>query len=209
MTITELQDKARLYLDEYAPFNDSALLATNNIDVKPIQTYITETLDEAANELLMVLPLHLVKSEELNVTDHKINKDGSGVLYLGDNFLRLNTLKMESWYKPVRIAEKEDDLTNGFQYNPYTMGNPYKPVVVLHQDGALGKSLHYFSCPTTDTEHNIEIGLQISRFDRNNIQDDIAELFAINCAIRVLSIYGMSADALQGQLTAMIQSLSK
>ena len=100
MTYNELIDRVKVKMEEYTPFAESAMIAapeSMGFDVKPIVSYIKKTLDESCNEVLMVLPLHLIRSSQMVIIDQIKNADGSGVIGLGDSFLRVHSFKMKDW----------------------------------------------------------------------------------------------------------------
>ncbi len=217
MIIEELIERVRVLIDEHSPFSDAELLVATEeegYETKPITTYIDRSIDEAADEMLYSLPLHMIEPSQMVILQHIKNSDGTGILGIGDDFLRIHTLKFKSWQRPIHINYMEEDPITDLQYNPYTMGTPHKPVVVLHKNNVvlpMNKALYYYSCGRGDRKHELEIAWQVSRFDRGNIQDDLADLFALNCAARVLSIMGMNeqARAMSERLSAGIQLRSR
>ena len=208
MTIEQLITLTRTKMEEFSPFNDTALIAApqdTGLEDKPIQAYIEQNMEEAANSVLMMLPLRLIVPEDITTDTKTINKDGSGSVEIGDDYLRLHSFKMQSWEKEVNFAIDETHPLYILQDNPYTMGNSYKPVVVFKQN-SYAKELRYYSCPRTDKTHDIEYARQVTRFNKYNIQDSLAEFYATKCAELVYKIYGMADNAtiMQVELEKMI-----
>lgn len=197
MTFEQLITLTRTKMEEFSPFNDSALIATQQetgSEDKPVESYIKQNMEEAANSVLMMLPLRLIEPNEISIGSKKINKDGSGKIEIGDDYLKLHSFKMASWDKEVNFAIDETHPLYILQENPYTMGNFHKPVVVFKKNNN-GNELRYYSCPRRDKDHEIEYALQVSRFDKNYIQDSLAEFYATKCAELVYKIYGMADNA--------------
>lgn len=208
MTFEQLITLTRTKMEEFSPFNDTELIAapqTLGFEDKPVQSYIEQNMEEAANSVLMMLPLRLIVPEDITIGAKKINKDGSGSVEIGDDYLRLHSFKMKSWEKEVNFAIDETHPLYILQDNPYTMGNSYKPVVVFKQK-TYAKELRYYSCPRRDKAHDIEYARQVTRFNQYNIQDSLAEFYATKCAELVYKIYGMADNAtiMQVELEKMI-----
>ncbi len=198
MTFDELVNLTKVKMEEFTPFAESAMLASSQsvgFEVKPIVSYIEQTMSEAANSILMVIPLRLIMPTEMTIIEHKHLPNGVGVLGLTDDFLRLHTLQMQTWDKPVHYITEIDDPLYVLQHNPYTMGSFHKPVVVMNTDLSvmpMNKALRYYSCPKEDAERNISASWQVSVFDKDEIQADLAEFYATKCASIVYGIYGMT-----------------
>lgn len=208
MTFEQLITLTRTKMEEFSPFNDDALIAIPQItgfEDKPVTSYIEKNMEEAANSVLMMLPLRLIVPEDIAIGTKTINKDGSGSVEIGDDYLRLHSFKMKSWEKEVNFAIDETHPLYILQDNPYTMGNSYKPVVVFKQN-SYTKELRYYSCPRRDKTHDIEYARQVTRFNKYNIQDSLAEFYATKCAELVYKIYGMADNAtiMQVELDKMI-----
>lgn len=208
MTFEQLITLTRTKMEEFSPFNDTASIAAPQnpgFEDKPVQAYIEQNMEEAANSVLMMLPLRLIIPEDITYDNQTINKDGSGSIEIGDDYLRLHSFKMKSWEREVNFAIDETHPLYILQDNPYTMGNSYKPVVVFKQN-AYAKELRYYSCQRKDKTHEIEYARQVTRFNKNYIQDSLAEFYATKCAELVYKIYGMADNAtiMQVELEKMI-----
>lgn len=208
MTFDQLVILTRTKMEEFSPFNDTALIAAPQVlgfEDKPVQSYIEQNMDEAANSVLMLLPLRLIVPEDIAIGTKTINRDGSGKVEIGDDYLKLHSFKMKSWDREVNFAIDETSPLAILQDNPYTMGNFHKPVVVFKQSNYV-KELRYYSCPRKDKSHDIEYARQVTRFNKYNIQDSLAEFYATKCAELVFKIYGMADNAtiMQAELEKLI-----
>lgn len=216
MTFEELIDRVKVKMEEYTPFAETTAIAASEsmgFETKPIVSYIKRTIDEAANEMLMVLPLHLIRSEKMTIIEQIRYTNGSGVIGLGENFLRVHRFKMKDWRTTLHHAEYEGSPIAQLQDNPYTRGRAYKPVLVYHRSLDVfpkNKSLSYYSCPAGSTQE-IETAWQVSRFDKDDFQEDLTEFYALNCAKKVYDIYGMSdkSSLIGGELDKLIETYNR
>lgn len=129
------------------------LSSGDNIDeLKPVYSYINAHIEEAANEVLLSAPLNRlipIDGTVLEKTFNAYNEDEGNYEYtfkwnlnsalskvvgnkinLPPNFLRLYSLKMSTWDRPVHKAITKTDHLYTLQYNQFTRGTEKKPVVV-------------------------------------------------------------------------------
>jgi hypothetical protein len=208
MTYEALIKLTKAKLEEFSPFNDNALIATSGLsgyEDKPVEAYIDNYMDEACNWILSVVPLRLIEPTSITIIKQTNHRDGTGELEIGDDYLRLYTFKMQSWDRAVKVAIDETNPLFILQDNKYTMGNMHKPVVTYQREEGI-HILKYFSCPKSDRDRTIEKAFQVSRFNRNNIQDSLAEFYATKCAELVYKTYGMADNAtiMQAEIEKMI-----
>lgn len=194
MTGAEIKDLVIVKLEEHSAFltedNTSGPLLSGGDslqEVKPVYSYIDAQLPEAANEVLLAVPIHklIPKVDNPNVT---ANEDGTGVITLADDFLRLHTLKMKEWIRPVHLAITPQHPLYAQQFVKYTRGNQHKPVVVYHGESSTSRELSYYS---VSTDHTVDSMLYVAKFsETENYNDSVAELIALNCAKKVLEVFG-------------------
>lgn len=108
-------------------------------EVKPIYSYIDEQLPSAANEILVSAPLNRLvpksftqmKADYVGGTSNTMSLTSirDSKIYLPPDFLRLHTLKVNEWARPVHSAITSDNPLYQLQFSPYTKGTPQKPVV--------------------------------------------------------------------------------
>ena len=128
-------------MEEYTPYgpdSGEALLAGgDNLDeVKPVYSYIHQNLAQAANEMLAIAPIHKLLYKEENVigvADEEDNQIGS--IALPSDFLRVHTLWMKGWRRPIHDALIEGHPISTLQYTKWTRGTKQKPVGVLDGRG--------------------------------------------------------------------------
>ena len=133
---SEIHNLVVVKLEEYSPYNptsDGPLLSGGDVldEMKPIYSYISQHLNEAADEMLRIVPVGrcIPKScDNLPIEDD--NDMFIGKVALPYDYLRLHTFKMDGWKKPVHYANKAGDPTCSKQQYVRTRGNIYKPVVV-------------------------------------------------------------------------------
>jgi hypothetical protein len=216
MTYNELIDRVKVKMEEYTPFSEVAMIAAPEqagFEVKPIVSYIDKTLEESANEVLMTLPLNLIRSEEMVIIDQIKHPDGTGVIGLGDNFLRVHSFKMKDWKHTLHYSVQEDSEVAELQENPYTMGRIHKPVLVYHRSLDVfpkNKALCYYSC-LPNSKQEIEQSWQVSCFDKYNIQEDLSEFYVLNCAKKVYGIFGLAEKVtlMDNEFVSLVSNYTK
>lgn len=192
----EIKRKVVVKLEEFSPYapdreDVGPLVSGQDIleEVKPIYSYIEETLPQAANEILLVAPLDKLESER---ADHRvcvhvcqdILHGKTGTVSMPSDFLRLRALRMNTWTRVVKVAAHPTSALAYAQDNEWTMGTPQKPVVVLDEN-----KLRYYSIKA-GAEHTIEEFRYIPVFsEAGEYNDNIAELIALNCAKKVYEIF--------------------
>ena len=187
MTREDLIKKVIVKIEEVSPFeHDEDLLAisyTPDSNVKPIRAYIDKTLDEACNDVLSIVPLHLIKPTDF-LKDAQVE---DGYVRLPKDFLRLYAIRFAEWEREVNIPIVPTNPLYKLQWNKYTQGKPTKPVCALNTNERGEKVLEYWSVRTSTTLVKAQY---VARFNDMFIQSDLADLYATMTAIKVLDILG-------------------
>ena len=143
---SEIVDLVIVKLEEKSAFlaengkGGPILSSGDNIDeLKPVYSYINAHIAEAANEVLLAAPLNrLIPKNGLEFrsgTSQNISKKdwkmviNSNEITLPPDFLRMYTLRMKEWTRPVHKAITKTDHLYTLQFNKFTKGTPQKPVV--------------------------------------------------------------------------------
>ena len=146
------EEQIRLYvlgcIDEVLP-GDAVNLGLNY----PIGQF----MNEAAVQLLLTAPLHLVPLEDFSDAVPDVYPDGHGRVELPEGFLRLAEFRMRGWRRSVFSPYGRSDSSYARQSNPYTRGDEFCPAVVLDE-----RYLYYYALPE-HTEHAIEGALAVAR----------------------------------------------
>jgi hypothetical protein len=185
LVITKLEERSAFLSDNS---NGPILSGGDNLgELKPVYDYVDEQLPIAANEVLLSAPIHKLYATTVSNPTSSNNGDGTGTITVPVDFLRLHTLKMTEWSKPVHIAISIDHPLYRNQLNKYTRGHKDKPVVVLSNVGA-SSILTYYS---VSKDHSVEKLMYIKKFSKDDsYHDTVAELIALNCAKKIYEIYG-------------------
>ena len=159
----EITNLVIVKLEEYSPYGPSSgstLLAGGDRlnEVKPVYSYIAQHLAEAANEMLMIAPIHklLYKDARMGaVVDSEDNQ--IGCIPLPVDFLRLHTLRMDGWTRPLHSITYEGNPAYTLQFNKWTRGTCQKPVVIFNGDGATLplKNIEVSVIPEADIENEL------------------------------------------------------
>lgn len=211
MSGRDIENLVIVKMEEYSPFDPSSVgagvLLGNGDDldeIKPIYTYVHQNIDAAANEMLRVIPLnHLDSTTSTNSTPvQDATNSVVGYIVIPQDYLRLHSLQMGGWKKVVHATVNIGEPLADAQENEWTMGHPYKPVVVLDED-----KLRYYSI-AKDTAHSIALFKYIARFDMYaEYKQEVAEVIALNCAKKVYEIFG-NTEAVSAMSNEMNSILS-
>lgn len=191
LVITKLEERSAFLSDNS---NGPILSGGDNLgELKPVYDYVDEQLPIAANEVLLSAPIHKLYATAMSSPTSSQNTDGTGVVTLPQDFLRLHTLKMKEWSVPVHIAISVDHPLYRDQLNKYTRGHKDKPVVVLNRvTNSLPKvSYNLLTYYSVEEDHTVEQLWYIKKFEMTDeYNDTVAELIALNCAKKIYEIYG-------------------
>jgi hypothetical protein len=172
-------------------------------ELKPIYSYVDQQLEQAANEVLRVVPVHRLPSCEKQGTDlTSSSNDGVCIITLPDDFLRLVRVKLAEWSNPVIVPISVDHPLYRHQFNKYTRGHQDKPVAV-YIDTADKKELE---CYSYSNNGDVEYLSYIQKFEKGSDYDTtIAELIALTCARKVFEVYGNTEQV--SMMTSEIQNV--
>ena len=129
--VTVLCDKVRIAIDEIVDQGTDS--SFDNI----LDREIYQAIDHAVLQLCQELPVDVMEAKNADVqtvqTEHGDgpSDDGTGVVLLPADFLRLVKFKLASWNRAVR--ELTDPLSDEakMQASKWTRGNPQKPKAML------------------------------------------------------------------------------
>lgn len=208
----DIENLVIVKLEEYTPFGPSKeeeagpILSGNDIlnEVKPIYSYVNQSLAEAADEILRVVPINYLYPEEAHCCAHENKDHKTGHIHQPEDYLRLHTLRMKSWEKSVHHTYAVDTPEWELQQNEWTRGSFTKPVVVYD-----APFLCYYSVKESN-QHIIEKFLYIPRFDKHSeYKEEVAELIAINCAKKVLEVFGNTEqiNILTTELNSVLENM--
>lgn len=127
MTRDEIKEVVKHKLDEVSHFD------TYQIDSV---AFIEEFLDSAAEKVLLTVPLHTIPPYHIDPSIYMgvvqtAYANGTGIVYLPSDFLRLSSFKMEEWDRAVSHPISMEHPLYNLQKNNVTRGKPSKPVVVI------------------------------------------------------------------------------
>lgn len=210
MTRENIIQAVKVKLEELSPFDDGLMLLTNNAE-KPIISYIGAILEEASDEVLMLLPLYMINPHQIPLPTQLLISDNVGQVTLPGDFLRLHTIKHVNWSQAVHTAIKAEHPDYNLQKNPYTRGKYINPVVVV-DDTAGGKKLLLYSIPSTvpTLETALYVPKQQKILTGDYCSDIIAPYVIQLAAIKISGIYGRAENfkLLQEEFNNKLQLLT-
>jgi hypothetical protein len=196
--------KVKVKLEEFSPFDEpKSLVAIADSNVKPINSYIDETLDTAYDNVLLLVPLHLVKENTTDIASSKVDvKNRVGYMDVPDDYLRLHSVMYDKWQRMVNKAIYPDQAEYALQRNQYTRGGFAKPVVAINNN----KFELYSIRPTM----KCECFKYIPKTTQGNrdFEDTIVDAVVMQCAILVLEVFEQAnkAQMLSQELSNLINS---
>lgn len=206
LVITKLEERSAFLSDNS---NGPILSGGDNLgELKPIYDYVDEQLPIAANEVLLSAPLHKLYATAMSSPTSSPNSDGTGVITLPQDFLRLHTLKMQEWSVPLHIAISVDHPLYRHQLNKYTRGHKDKPVAVLNHIIQSSPKVEYnlLTYYSVENNHKVDKLWYIKEFETaDEFNDTVAEMIALNCAKKIYEIYGNTEQV--GLMTTEIQNV--
>lgn len=221
-TQEEYIEAVKVKLEEISPFKEpDEFIASDDSSansVKPIISYIDQSLDEAAHNCLRSLPLSLLHADIERKTDGmSIDVNGVGII-IGINatyrYVRFHHSALEHDITAFITSESPIYL---LQQNTHTRGGQAKPVAVVasYHDGSNAGQMEIYSFPSSDTEGDYVL-LYIDT-EKNpasdapgaKIQSPIDDLIVLECARIVFNILGNADGAKRclNDFTSKVQSI--
>ena len=202
MTKTEIIRRVKILMEELTPFDDGLIVL--NSDVKPIESYIDNSLQPSCDEMLKQCPLHLTTPKTL-VTNGKLtarldNNKNIGTLTLPSDFIRLHTFKMRGWERPIQrlISVENPDYIK--QLNPFTRGGNSKPVMV-RKSGIV-------EIYTYDASDRVETALYVARIDMQEQYIEMSEeLYNALCHLIAANVYAVFGNKQSEYMQTKYQTL--
>ncbi|MBO7317243.1 MAG: hypothetical protein J6U43_00780 [Bacteroidales bacterium] len=151
MNKAKLIADVRHCLDEQGLLTDIAMSLEDSL---PIDQRIEALACSSFNTLQHILPLKYLTPIPLPLDGMtKDIQQGTGLVPVPADFLRLYIFRMEGWKKAVTSTISEDSPEYLYQLCPATRGGSNYPVVAI-VDG--GRYLKYFSMPKGRERHAVE-----------------------------------------------------
>jgi hypothetical protein len=196
--------KVKVKLEEFSTFDEpKSLVAITDSNIKPINSYIEETLDTAYDDVLLLAPLHLIKENVSDIHDEKIEVVKKvGYMEVPDDYLRLHSVMFDKWKRMVNRVIYPDQAEYALQRNEYTRGGIAKPVIAINNN----KFEIYSIRPTMKCEYfkYIPKTMQGNGF----FEDTLIDMIVLQCAILVLEVFEQTnkAQVLSQELSNLINS---
>lgn len=182
MTYNEIVYYTKTIIDEVSPVDgleDGISISDFGSD-KPIDDFISQVLQEAANETQLVAPTYYLDAERMSVS---YTNEGTCICAKPANFLKLLRVKLRNWERSVNVTVSEGSVRANMQGNRFLRGGNAKPIVVEEKS-----TLTFIPGSQQDT-----LGTPVE-YAAVKVPDEIAEPLQIPmcwlAASKVLSIMG-------------------
>lgn len=125
--------KTLVKIDELMPQAEGIQFNLANSDnSNVIQLYINSLLDESANHILQIAPIHILNPAFATPAPVFIVGSEVGYIWLPDDYMRLVSFKIAGWLQEVNAPITARDPKYVLQKYRATRGGPAKPVVVIN-----------------------------------------------------------------------------
>lgn len=178
-TLEALKAKVLTYIGETEAHDDGAAVRYD------IDTFLVDAMDELA----LTAPLSLLPVVDFSSQTINEQSDGSGVISLPDDFMRLAEFKMAGWSRVVTAPITELSTEFNRQHNPITRGGVERPVVIISTDGDGKMRLRYFSVPANST-HTIERATYVVKLSVEKLPQRMVSALCWLTAANILAVIG-------------------
>lgn len=150
LSVSNIKEYVKARLDELSNNEDAALVAGDNA-VEDLDAIIVKCIVPAVRKIHLDAPNILLKDGVVfdSVILTKTQIGGTDYYKCSftapQDFLRLVTLQMSDWTRPIQTLVGEDSAEYRKQGNRYLIGTPSRPVGALVHRGGSG-TLELFSC---------------------------------------------------------------
>ncbi len=110
-----------------------AIYQVEREDTDVADLLIERAVDKWYDELLASAPLRLLQVKDITAqVTARVGDDGSVNISLPDDFVRLVSVKMESWRVPATSLTDPDSFVGKMQLSPYIRGKSHSPVAMMY-----------------------------------------------------------------------------
>ena len=192
MTKEYIIERVKARLEEISPFDEPGnfIASGDGSLVKPVTSYIEDLLEVSNKDMLLSLPLHLLRNDvKLLLPKHETDKNGVVSFDVPEDFLRFCSIKMKCWDREVDSICRPGSALYQLQKNKYTRGGIYKPVAAIVTKN--GKNV--FECYTVEYDGNepVEYFYYLPERLLEQVQSDIQEYVVLRCTALVCSVFGL------------------
>lgn len=195
--------KVKVKLEEFSPFDEPKSLVAIASNVKPINSYIEETLDSAYDDVLLLAPLHLIKDNVIDISSTSTTIEKKvGYKDVPDNYLRIHSVLYDKWKRMVNRVIYPDQAEYVLQRNEYTRGGFAKPVIAINNNK--------FEIYSIKPSMKCECFKYIPKTTEGNseFEDALIDMIVLQCAILVLEVFEQTnkGQVLSQELSNLINS---
>jgi hypothetical protein len=195
--------KVKVKLEEFSPFDEPKSLVAIASNVKPINSYIEETLDSAYDDVLLLAPLHLIKDNVIDISSTSTTIEKKvGYKDVPDNYLRVHSVMYDKWKRMVNRVIYPDQAEYALQRNEYTRGGLVKPVIAINNNK--------FEIYSIKPSMKCECFKYIPKTTEGNseFEDALIDMIVLQCAILILEVFEQTgkAQVLSQELSNLINT---
>jgi hypothetical protein len=195
--------KVKVKLEEFSPFDEPKSLVAIASNVKPINSYIEETLDSAYDDVLLLAPLHLIKDNVIDISSTSTTIEKKvGYKDVPDDYLRVHSVMYDKWKRMVNRVIYPYQAEYALQRNEYTRGGLVKPVIAINNNK--------FEIYSIKPSMKCECFKYIPKTTEGNseFEDALIDMIVLQCAILILEVFEQTgkAQVLSQELSNLINT---
>lgn len=222
MTRQEYIDAVKVKIEEISPFDepDAFIDGDPSSTVKPIVSYIDKSLDEAAKNCLLTLPLTLLHADvERSNPTMVINEKGVGEFAISPNRRFIRFRHSSALERDITAFITSEDPQYLVMQNPHCRPKQCKTMAVVSNDAYNGAGqMEIYSYPeslygTTQTDAYL-LSIDLTKKPNSDatgakVLSPIDDLIVLECARIVENILGdvNAAQICQNDLNAKVQAI--
>lgn len=192
MNRSQLINAVKGRIDEVSPLTGNVLVDVGFGDGKTIDSVIDSLLDESAQELYMIAPIHYLNVSTItNVAIPNQNDNKIGIVKLPLDYLRIVEFRMQEWERSVFETVLPGSILEKRQSNEFLRGNISLPVVVM-KNNSDGNYYEYYS---VNTDHTIKINTYIKKEPAENAKETLQASIVLLTASKYFLMNGMIENA--------------
>lgn len=141
--VDDLINDVRITIDENVPESSYLFETTDNLELDDI---IRNKLIDAVRLVFEDAPLSQLEPTNYDTSSaQETFSDGSGLIVLPEDFLRLVGLKLETWSRVVSSVHIPESATDLMQHNKYVRGSHIKPRCVFGHNTDGERAIYYYT----------------------------------------------------------------
>lgn len=161
--LSDIRSFVRAKLDEVS--SDAGFIATDNLDIAKI---VEDSAVLVIRTVHLSAPNVLLDGELLANVSLTVDRDNVGYISVPRNFMRLVSLQVNGWSRPVQTLISEDSVEYRKQQNKYLRGTLRNPVAAITHKGSDERHvIELYVCPANASVSHFRYVPEIELINNN------------------------------------------